>query len=139
MKFLLDTNVCIKILKGNSQSISQKIETIDLRDIVIPSIVRYELFYGAYKSNKKEETLIILKEFLGCFSDAAFDMYISDVCGKIRADLDKAGTPIGPYDLQIGAIALANNYTLVTNNKREFSRIADLIIVDWEENPHVQK
>jgi tRNA(fMet)-specific endonuclease VapC len=132
MKYLLDTNVCIKILKGNSDSISRRISSIKNKDIVISSIVRYELFYGAYKSNKKEETLSVLRDFLDCFEDACFDETISDLCGRLRADLDMAGTPIGPYDLQIGAIALANNLTLVTHNIKEFSRIPDLKIEDWE-------
>lgn len=131
MKFLLDTNVCIKILKGNSESISRKIETIDTNDIVIPSIVRYELFYGAYKSVRKEETLNTLRDFLSTFDDVVFDMHVANICGRIRAELDKVGTPIGPYDLLIGAIATANNFTLVTNNTREFSRIDGLKIEDW--------
>ena len=132
MKYLLDTNVCIKILKGNSDSISRRISSIKNKDIVISSIARYELFYGAYKSKKKEETLSALRDFLDCFEDACFDKTISDLCGRLRADLDMAGTPIGPYDLQIGAIALANNFTLVTHNIKEFSRIPDLKIEDWE-------
>ena len=132
MKYLLDTNVCIKILKGNSENISGKISLVENEDVVIPSIVRFELFYGAYKSRKKDETLLKLREFLSCFADTAFDGTVSDLCGKIRADLETAGTPIGPYDLQIGAIALANNFILVTNNTREFSRIKNLKIEDWE-------
>ena len=132
MKYLFDTNVCIRILKGNSPGILQRTEVVENCDIVIPSIVRYELFYGAYKSIREKETLMILKDFLGSFNDAVFDMHVADVCGKIRAELDKAGTPIGPYDLLIGAIALYNNFTLVTNNTREFSRIDGLKIEDWE-------
>ena len=132
MKYLFDTNVCIRILKGNSPGILQRIEVVENCDIVIPSIVRYELFYGAYKSIREKETLMILKDFLGSFNDAVFDMHVADVCGEIRAELDKAGTPIGPYDLLIGAIALCNNFTLVTNNTREFSRIDGLKIEDWE-------
>jgi len=112
MKYLLDTNVCIKILKGNSENIAVKISAIDNRKVVIPSVVRFELFYGAYKSRKKEETLESLREFLNCFEDAGFDGSVSDLCGRIRADLEIAGTPIGPYDLQIGATALANNFIL---------------------------
>jgi len=132
MKYLLDTNVCIKILKGNSEKISNKIASIDNKNVVIPSIVRFELFYGAYKSSKKEETLSILRNFLNCFEDACFDETISDLCGRLRAELEFAGKPIGPYDLQIGAVALANNYLLVTHNTKELSRIVNLKIEDWE-------
>lgn len=132
MKYLLDTNVCIKILKGNSDNISERISAINNNDIVICSIVRFELFYGAHKSNKKEGTLATLRDFLNCFEDAGFDDTISDLCGRLRAELEMAGTPIGPYDLQIGAIALANNFTLVTHNTKEFSRIVNLKLEDWE-------
>jgi len=66
------------------------------------------------------------------FSDRYFDNTVSEICGRIRAGLDKNGTPIGPYDLQIGAIALADNLTLVTHNVKEFSRIPGLVIEDWE-------
>ena len=95
-------------------------------------MVRFELFYGAYKSKRKDETLSTLREFLSCFDDAGFNGAVSDLCGMIRADLEIAGTPIGPYDLQIGAIALSNNFILVTNNTKEFSRIKNLVIEDWE-------
>jgi len=63
--------------------------------------------------------------------DAGFDGMVSDLCGMIRADLEMAGTPIGPYDLQIGAVALFNNYILVTNNTKEFQRIKNLKIENW--------
>jgi len=132
MKYLLDTNVCIKILKGNSEKILEMIRNIDNNMIIIPSIVRYELFYGAYKSTNKDKNLLILKALLGNFSDRYFDSTVSEICGKVRAELDKTGTPIGPYDLQIGAIALADNLTLVTHNVKEFSRIQGLRIEDWE-------
>jgi len=81
VKYLLDTNVCIKILKGNSKNIALKISSIDSRDVLIPSVVRFELFYGAYKSLKKEATLATLREFLDCFEDAGFNGLISDLCG----------------------------------------------------------
>lgn len=132
MKYLLDTNVCIKILKGTSQGISRRISRCNNNDVVIPSIVRFELFYGAYKSKKKEATLEILRDFLSCFDDISFDGVTSDLCGRVRAELEMAGTPIGPYDLQIGSIALLNKFVLVTNNTKEFSRIKDLLIEDWE-------
>ena len=67
MKYILDTNVCIKLLKGNSHSLLQKIENISSFDVIIPAIVRHELYYGAYKSNRQEETLNVLNEFLRSF------------------------------------------------------------------------
>ncbi|MEW6527539.1 MAG: PIN domain-containing protein [Spirochaetota bacterium] len=96
------------------------------------SVVRGELEYGARKSNNPEKTLAILKEFLACFPEISYDSSAAECYGIIRAELEKQGTPIGPYDMQIAAIALANNFTLVTHNIKEFQRIKNLRIEDWE-------
>jgi tRNA(fMet)-specific endonuclease VapC len=133
MKYILDTNVCIRLLKGASPFLRKKIENISTENISIPSIVRFELFYGAYKSNRKEETLKKLNEFLSTFDTIDLDNQICETAGKIRADLEKKGLPIGPYDLLIGACALNKGYILVTHNKKEFSRIDNLLMEDWEE------
>jgi|SRR3990172_2202175 len=132
MKYLLDTNVCIKILKGKTQSILKKIENIDNSDIAIPSVVQFELYYGAYKSVKKEATLKILEEFLKNFQIVNFDSKTAEICGKIRAELEQKGTPIGPYDLIIAATALCRKLILVTNNTNEFSRVENILIENWE-------
>ena len=129
---MLDTNVCIRLLKGDSPLLLERIENIHPENVFIPSIVRFELYYGAYKSNIKEKTLIKLSEFLNSFEVTIIDEYVAKVAGKIRAELDKQGLPIGPYDLLIGASALVNNYILVTHNTKEFIRIKDIKIEDWE-------
>ncbi len=134
MKYLLDTNVCIKYLKGNSSNIYNKLNSVDLNDVCICSVVRYELFYGAYKSNKQNETLEKINSFLNNFGEVSFDYKAAEICGKLRAELDMKGTPIGPYDLQIASVALVNDLTLVTNNVKEFGRISGLSIEDWESN-----
>ena len=110
----------------------KKMNAITADQVAIPSIVRFELFYGAYKSNKQKETLRLLNEFLKPFISVDFDEKAAMECGNIRAELDNKGTPIGPYDLMIAAIALSGGYTLVTHNIKEFSRIENLKIVDWE-------
>ena len=132
MKYVLDTNVCIRILKGAPAGMLKKMNAITADQVAIPSIVRFELFYGAYKSNKQKETLRLLNEFLKPFISVDFDEKAAMECGNIRAELDNKGTPIGPYDLMIAAIALSGGYTLVTHNIKEFSRIENLKIVDWE-------
>jgi len=132
MKYLLDTNVCIRLLKGASASILRRIEHISSDDVIIPSIVRFELYYGAYKSSRPEETLIKLKEFLDAFEYADMNNDIGEIAGKLRADLERKGHPIGPYDLLIGATALSLNCILITHNTKEFSRIENLMIEDWE-------
>ena len=132
MKYLLDTNVCINILKGKSEKIKKKISTLSNGNIVIPSIVRFELYYGAFKSFKKNKTMTILNEFLDIFQDIVFDSDCAKLCGELRANLESKGTPIGPYDLIIASITLFHNFMLVTHNTKEFSRIEKLQIEDWE-------
>jgi tRNA(fMet)-specific endonuclease VapC len=84
------------------------------------------------RSNNPVKSLQIQQEFLQQFISIPFDDTAAMVYGTIRANLAKAGTPIGPNDLQIAAIALANELTLVTHNTREFSRIQSLKLEDWE-------
>jgi tRNA(fMet)-specific endonuclease VapC len=91
-----------------------------------------ELEYGARKSNNPEKTLSVLRSFLSSFPETGYDSAAAERYGIIRANLEKQGTPIGPYDMQIAAIALANNFTLVTHNTGEFKRINDLLFDDWE-------
>ncbi len=132
MKYLLDTNVCIRYLNGQSIAIRDKIRSLNPDDIVLCSVVKSELYFGAFKSNRPEKTLSKLEPFLAFFKSLPFDDLAARVYGKIRSELEKDGTPIGPYDLQIASIALANNLILVTHNVREFSRVSGLMIEDWE-------
>lgn len=132
MKYLLDTNVCIRLLKGSSSSISNRIKSIDNDQIIVPSIVRFELYYGAFKSNRQEATLNTLQSFFDCFKSLPFDDDTSKICGKIRATLDRKGTPIGPYDLIIASMAIQHDLILITHNTKEFSRIEGLKFDDWE-------
>ncbi len=88
--------------------------------------------YGAMRSNNSTRTLRVQQAFLVQFQSLPFDDQAGLIHGRIRAQLTAAGTPIGPYDLQIAAIALANNLTLVTHNTREFRRVEGLQIEDWE-------
>lgn len=132
MKYLFDTNVCIKFIKGNSKNILEKTRKIGIENIIINSVVRYELYYGAYKSQKKEETIQKLQSFLNSFSNISFDENASKLCGRIRADLEQKGNPIGPYDIMIASISLANNLILIMHNTKEFSRIKNLKFEDWE-------
>jgi len=91
------------------------------------------LFYGAFRSNNPQRTLERQQAFLSQFISLPFQDEAALLAGRIRAKLANAGMPIGSYDLQIAAIALANNLTLVTHNIREFERVEGLQIEDWEE------
>ena len=132
LKYLLDTNACIRYISGRSVPLRNKIIATPTNEISVCSIVKAEMFYGSMKSQNPQKSLKEQKEFLDQFQSLPFDDEAALIFGELRADLAKKGTPIGAYDLQIAAIALANNLTLITHNTREFSRIGNLKIEDWE-------
>lgn len=133
MKYLLDTNVCARYLNGRSPAVRERIRATNRDDIAVCSVVKAELFYGAMRSNNPQKTLANQQQFLNLFVSLPFDDNVALVYGEIRAQLTALGTPIGPNDFQIAAIALAKNLILVTHNTREFSRVNGLQIEDWEE------
>src|SRR5436853_7175626 len=108
MNYLLDTNVCIRFLSGRAPNLITKFSSVPAIDKLRCSIVKAELFYGAHKSQQQKKNLANLKRFFAHFSSLSFDDKSAKSFGKICADLARKGTPIGPYDLQIAAIALAN-------------------------------
>lgn len=132
MNYLLDTNTCIQYLNGRSPNIKQRLEKTLAKEIVVCSIVKAELFFGAMKSVNPKRSFAKQKKFLDRFDSLPFDDQSAVIYGQIRAQLESQGTPIGPTDLLIAAIALANQATLVTHNTREFSRVTGLRIEDWE-------
>ncbi len=95
-------------------------------------MVLAELYFGAVRSAKPEKNRTDVDQFASPFSSLAFDDAAADEFARIRHDLEKKGTPIGPYDLQIAAIAISNDCTLVTNNTAEFKRVSGLKLVDWQ-------
>ncbi len=129
---MLDTNICIRIINGRSVSARERLLSHSAHEIVVCSVVRAELFYGAAKSQTPEATRRKQDLFLQPFATLAFDDFAANTYGRIRAHLEQEGTPIGPLDLQIAAIVLTHNLTLVTHNTREFSRIPHLQLEDWE-------
>ena len=132
MIYLLDTNVCVIYLNNRSLVLQQRLERIPTEDIAVCSVVKGELFYGALRSNNPQRSLGRQQGFLNQFVSLPFDDEAAIVYSRIRAELAGRGTPIGANDLQIAAIALANNLILVTHNTREFSRVDGLHIEDWE-------
>lgn len=118
MRYLLDSNVCARYLNGTSLAIRKRLQSTNIADIAVCSVVKGELFYGAIKSNNPERTLARQQEFLKLFVSLPFDDDAALIYGRIRAELSANGTPIGPNDFQIAAIALANNLILVTHNTR---------------------
>lgn len=132
MTYLLDTNVCVKLLNGSSERVIRRLAQINPKQIYVCTVVEFELYYGAYRSRKTEENLNKLKRFFGQFSSFGFNSEAAKIAGYWRDQLNQKGTPIGVYDLQIASIAIVNNLTLVTHNVREFSRIEELAYEDWE-------
>jgi tRNA(fMet)-specific endonuclease VapC len=130
--YLLDTNTCIGYLNGTAVSVLSRMRVTPVREIMVCSVVKAELFYGAMKSTNPAQVLAAQKKFLDQFASLPFDDRAADEYGRIRAHLARHGTPIGPNDLLIAAIALSNNATLVTHNTAEFNRVPGLTITDWE-------
>lgn len=128
MIYLLDTNTCIGYLTRLSSPIVDRIVSLSPQDIALCDIVQAELYYGAYKGTRLESNLALFREFFSLFVSLPFNSRAAEIHGRIRSRLEALGTPIGPYDLQIAAIALTNNLTLVTPNISEFSRVERLRI-----------
>lgn len=133
MIYLLDTNACIHHLKFADSPITRKL-SLHLPQTAVCSVTKAELFYGAMRSTNPTQSMREQQDFLELFVSLAFDDEAARICGRIRAQLANQGTPIGPYDLQIGAIALAHDLTLITHNVREFDRVQGLKIEDWQIN-----
>lgn len=126
--FFLDTNTCVYFLNGKYPSIREKILTTSPQDIHIPSIVKAELIYGAYKSKKKEENIEKVEMFLEPFEIVPFEDRMGYLYAEIRSVIEKKGTIIGPNDLLIASIVKFHNGILVSNNVREFKRVPGLLI-----------
>jgi tRNA(fMet)-specific endonuclease VapC len=130
--FLLDSNTCIQFLNGRSAHVRLRLMGTKPSNINLCSIVKAELLYGASRSKDAHAALGRLKTFFAPYVSIPFDDAAAADYGRIRGHLAGAGTPIGPNDLLIAAIARCRQLTLVTHNTREFSRVPGLAIEDWE-------
>ena len=131
MKVMLDTNTCIAIIKRKLQQVLRRFNAYKVGEIGISSVTLAELEFGVAKSLHQENNQAALDEFVLPLEIAGFDHEAARVYGRVRAMLEKKGTPIGSLDTMIGAHALALGVILVTNNTREFSRVKGLTVVDW--------
>ena len=129
--FLLDTNICVYLMKNKYTELSEKLLNSDHSEMAVSSITVYELEYGVAKSQWPERNRNNVRLFLAPFTIIPFDVNDAIMAGEIRHLLEKAGTPIGPYDLQIAAQGLARGFTVVTHNTGEFSRVPNLQLTDW--------
>ena len=129
--FLLDTNMCIYLIKGQPAQALARLQSLEIATVGISSITLSELEYGVSRSSRPEQNKLALLEFLAPLEILPYDDDAAAMYGPIRASLERQGTPIGPLDTLIAAHALALGCTLVTNNKREFSRIPSLTVENW--------
>lgn len=129
--YLLDTNICIYVMKNSYPALTQKVLSHAPSDLCISSITVFELEYGASKSNCGDKTRQNMQMFLAPFNIIDFDSKDAASTGFIRGYLEKQGSPIGPYDVQIAGQAVSKSLTLVTHNVGEFSRVPRIKVEDW--------
>ena len=133
MRYMLDTNICIYAIKHKPEKVFHKLQEIDPSDVCISSITYAELVHGVEKSAAVDKNRLALCVLLANIEILDFDVNAAESYGKIRADLEKKGTPIGPLDMMIAGHARSLGYTVVTNNVKEFKRVNDLKIENWAE------
>lgn len=131
MRHLLDTNICIYLIKKRPPEVIQRIKQMNPADIAVSAITACELEYGAAKSERPEKNRKALEKFLAAFELVPFDGAAAADYGEIRASLERRGTPIGAMDLLIAAQARSMRLVLVTNNTREFERVPGLCVENW--------
>jgi tRNA(fMet)-specific endonuclease VapC len=131
MTYLLDTNICIYIIKNQYVDLVKKLRRVGIENVGISTITIAELEYGVANSRTPGETMTRLYEFLVPFSIIDFGLGAARFYGKIRKELKDQGQPIGPMDTLIAAIALAHGQILVTNNVKGFTKVSGLKIENW--------
>ena len=128
---MLDTNICIYAIKHKPKQVFDRLQEHDPSEICISSVTYAELAHGVEKSQAVERNRLALGLLLANIEIMSFDSLAAECYGKIRADLEKAGTPIGPLDMMIAGHAKSLGYTVVTNNTREFERVECLKLENW--------
>ena len=131
MKYMLDTNVCIHIMKNKPLSVMERFRQHESSDVCISSITYAELCHGIDKSRNREQNRLALSVFLAGIQIIPFDARAAIQFGSLCTRLELAGTPIGVMDTLIASHALSVGLTVVTNNTREFSRVPGLPVEDW--------
>jgi len=130
-RYLLDTNICIYIAKGQPTAVRRKFEALSLPQLAMSTITVGELRFGAEKSQSRARALATIAQLVQMIQPCALPLAAAEHYGHVRATLSQQGLPIGNNDLWIAAHALAEGWTLVTNNLREFSRVPGLRVENW--------
>lgn len=135
IRYLLDTNICIYLIKKHPPEVLERFRQIQLKQLYISTITLFELYYGIEKNKSHQRNSAALENFIAPLSIADFTAESAKQAALIRHQLQQKGTPIGAYDIQIAAIALSENMTLLTNNIREFERVQGLKLENWVIDP----
>ncbi len=131
MPWLLDTNHWIALLKGQNTVLKNRLRSVPPHQVWLCSVVKEELFYGAEGYANRDARLSKLGEIFARHPSVPYDDEAAAIAGRVRKQLESKGMVIGPHDLQIAAIALQHDWTVVTHNDAEFRRVAGLSVEDW--------
>lgn len=131
MRFMLDTNTCVDLIRRRNERILRRMLRLRPDDMCVSSVTLSELEYGAAKSADPAKNRLALIEFMTPLAVADYDDAVAPVYGRVRAELERAGTPIGPLDTMIAAHALSLGLTVVTANEGEFRRVSGLKVQNW--------
>jgi tRNA(fMet)-specific endonuclease VapC len=130
LAYMLDTNICIYVMKNYPQDLREKFNSL-AEQLCISSITLGELYYCAEKSARRVDNLIAVEHFVARLEVLAFNAKAAAHYGQVRAELERAGTPCGPHDMQIGGHARSQGLIIVTNNMREFSSMKGIRVENW--------
>lgn len=129
MRYLLDTNAIIALLKDSSSPLARRVRRLSPSDVGLSAIVSHELYFGAFKSQRVAANVSLVDALQ--LEVLPFDQEDARHAGEVRAALGARGTPIGPYDILIAGQARSRGLTLVSNNRAEFARVPELRVEDW--------
>jgi tRNA(fMet)-specific endonuclease VapC len=134
MKFMLDTNICVDMIRKREDALLRKFTRRQSQDFCVSAVTLSELEYGCAKSADAARNRLALAQFMTPIKVMPYDDVAAVAYGRVRAELERQGTPIGPLDTMIAAHALALGLALVTNNEREFCRVPRLKVQNWTES-----
>jgi tRNA(fMet)-specific endonuclease VapC len=131
IRFLLDTNICICLIKRKPIEVVQKLQTLAISEVGMSSITLSEMEYGVSRSARRDQNKLALAKFVTPIEILPYDDLAAKEYGELRSYLESRGTPIGPLDTLIAAHALSLQCTMVTNSEKEFSRVPNLKVANW--------
>lgn len=131
MKYMLDTNICIYLMKNKPKEVLERFKEHEISDVCISAVTYAEMAHGIEKSKYADRNRVAVALFLSGITVMDFDVQAATEYGRVRVELERKGTPIGKFDSMIAAHALSQNLTIVTNNTREFNRVEGLKVENW--------